>query len=533
MSNTTTRAFFKSGETKTESARKVPYAAGQCLEKGCRLGRACTLAHSTEEALYHPDAYKSETCGGQGACLGFYCPFAHEASELSSPGAEPSSAAPRAAAEPDCLGSQTVDRRRTMPPWASTAQAPEREGLADGADDPRIGPRQDRTGPGRRSASAHRRRRHRGGRRGARAGRAADLAAGEAPPAESDDSGADVPRWEASERLQVDIADDAHGAEGCLVDGDGALLLGGRLLWGRMRTADAAGGQSHRRCIVKLLPVCRDSRQVSYGVLAEVQRWADGLGPRRACAFRKTKATVCLASAPPASTLDRSVRALGGGVVGHLERDARLGLAASTWVGQLLAEVCGLQRRVGADHLCIAPRTVCVGAKGELFLGDFLGKAHVLRRLEGGGSGPQASVSDARWLMWYPAEVQAHRAAEAAKRPDVDLRRVDSWQLGVVAFYLLAGCHPFGDCRADPSGVCRNIQSGSPVNLGRLARLPLLADLVLRLTARDPSHRPLPAAVLEAHPLLWSPELRGSHLSNTTRLTQVFFKSDKSICKLW
>lgn len=50
----------------------------------CRKGKHCEFAHTKEEELYHPDAYKTKKCNTFPNCKRFYCPFIHdyEASSL-------------------------------------------------------------------------------------------------------------------------------------------------------------------------------------------------------------------------------------------------------------------------------------------------------------------------------------------------------------------------------------------------------------------------------------------------------------------
>lgn len=52
----------------------------------CRKGKYCEFAHTKEEELYHPDAYKTKKCNAFPNCKRFYCPFIHdcEASSLNS-----------------------------------------------------------------------------------------------------------------------------------------------------------------------------------------------------------------------------------------------------------------------------------------------------------------------------------------------------------------------------------------------------------------------------------------------------------------
>ena len=52
------------------------------LQRKCTRGRSCSYAHSKEEELYHPDIYKTRICTTYPNCKRFFCPFAHEKTEL-------------------------------------------------------------------------------------------------------------------------------------------------------------------------------------------------------------------------------------------------------------------------------------------------------------------------------------------------------------------------------------------------------------------------------------------------------------------
>ncbi|KAK9172567.1 hypothetical protein CmeUKMEL1_13720 [Cryptosporidium meleagridis] len=44
----------------------------------CKKGKFCEFAHTKEEELYHPDAYKTKKCNTFPNCKRFYCPFIHD-----------------------------------------------------------------------------------------------------------------------------------------------------------------------------------------------------------------------------------------------------------------------------------------------------------------------------------------------------------------------------------------------------------------------------------------------------------------------
>jgi len=263
-----------------------------------------------------------------------------------------------------------------------------------------------------------------------------------------------------------------------------------------------------------MMPSSREQRNQLTVLTRELRQWMQQSGANRALVLRRTVATVCLVLPETPRTLAQSVASNFSPGSSLCERAAAnwggVALQASVWAAQLVQEVRDLHAG-GIAHACISPATVLVAEGGRLSLGDFLGKvvlhsvqAHGRRAFEiPGMAGSAAPGSFEAWASWYPAEVQLAASAEGSWQ-SLDYGQIDSWQLGVVLFYLLTGEHLFG-AKGRPEEVCDNIRRGSPVNLPLLAgRLPLFAELVYDLTARSPAQR---ARVLElnGYPALWDP----------------------------
>jgi len=492
---------------------KHSYAPNLCAKMRhgrCEHGAQCRFAHSQEEALYHPLAYKTAPCRDAVSCDRYYCAFAHAPWELRECG-KASTCTELATAFPSVA---VLARKRSA---KTTSQSPSSS-------------RRGCRGMGRRGpAPPQELCKFLASSGGVGGGAAASCPAAPCPEelgeAAEENDGCCPIWWTVDPRLRVALVPPEktqryHPCQLC----DGVALLGGRVVPGLLQPKVCSESQPEVRCRVKLVPAGRREGAEASKVLTEVKRWMAlaKRGGRHTAALevRRTVATIFLAFPEEdenASSLGHRFRrsslpgSLGGHITRLVTRPGGLVHQAAVWVHQLATEVCVLHEE-GIAHACIAPCTILVDKDGTLRLGDFLGKLRLLCLLAQDGNGEDMQ-DRAAWAMWYPPEIHARLSSVRSKAADngmaggaatgvkeadstLFLFRVDAWQLGVAIFYLLTGEHPFG-ARREPEVVCRNILADYASNLHLVEDyLPSLADLVKRLTEQTPEKRALPKEAL-------------------------------------
>ncbi|CAE7850805.1 ireA [Symbiodinium microadriaticum] len=265
-------------------------------------------------------------------------------------------------------------------------------------------------------------------------------------------------------------------------------------------------GLEAQPCFAKLLSTSRSESQLANRVVKDLKRWLSKTPLPAPFFLRRTVATTALAVPSHFRVLGKTLESLPNGVLQEARKCWAVTQLVAKWIRQL---VNGLEALHDLDiaHSCIGPSTILVGPGVgglDIRVGDFLGKVTTLRNLENG-----CSSLDESWAMWYPAEVHLHVSTAvpagathfSSKTAPPDLMRVDSWQLGVLIFFLLTGAHPFGnvDC---PGHVCSNIRAGNVANRKKLEEVPLFLELVDRLIASEP-HRRLKVSQVSGHPVFW------------------------------
>jgi eukaryotic-like serine/threonine-protein kinase len=144
----------------------------------------------------------------------------------------------------------------------------------------------------------------------------------------------------------------------------------------------------------------------------------------------------------------------------------------------------------GVSHRDIKPENVLLAGDSAVVT-DF-GIAKAIAAAAGRDSADRADIADVHTLTLAGTSLgtPAYMAPEqAAGDPDAD-HRADIYSLGVVAYELLAGRHPFHD--RPPHGMMRAHIAETPAPLEDVAPTvpPALADLVTRCLAKDPKDRP-------------------------------------------
>eukprot|EP00435_Cladocopium_sp_Y103_P014088 s1973_g3.t1 len=402
----------------------------------------------SEEQLYHPEFYKTKFCELGASCREYYCPYAHSSqekknkAELLTPGAVPK---PDADAEP--VGN----------------------------------------------------------------------AAGEVKPPEPQGPTAPEGWWFVGD--QKDLLVSSKGEVVTNFYGLGHSITGGYVRQAQILVSQ--GGTSP--CVARLLSTSRGDATVANQVIKDIRRWIAHCHSSVQM-IRRTVATTVLALPAELRCLDVVVKGMASNWDGHGLGLHNWGTTSllSKWLSQITSEVANLHSTLRISHLSLGPCSVFLDPSNEMQMGDFLGpqwrcgvtgKVQFLRNAQSG-----FSIKDDEWAMWYPAEVQKRIAQEgnlvpgsSKKREDaeiMDSRRnsanaiwifwciqfdddeyaVDAWQLGVLAFFLLTGEHPFGASN-QPTVVCGNITTHRVANWGLMEEFPLWADLIGRLLSHDPTER--------------------------------------------
>lgn len=245
-------------------------------------------------------------------------------------------------------------------------------------------------------------------------------------------------------------------------------------------------------CVARLLSTSRGDATVANQVIKDIRRWIAHCHSSVQM-IRRTVATTVVALPADLRCLDVVVKGLGSSSAGLQYHWGTTSLLAK-WFQQITSDVANLHSTLRISHLSLGPCSVFLDpGTNEMQMGDFLGKVQFQRNAQSG-----FSTKDDEWAMWYPAEVQKRIAQEgnlvpgsSKKREDAEIMdeyAVDAWQLGVLAFFLLTGEHPFGASN-QPTVVCGNITTHRVAHWNLLEDFPLWADLIGRLLSHDPADR--------------------------------------------
>ena len=285
--------------------------------------------------------------------------------------------------------------------------------------------------------------------------------------------------------------------------------LGHQITGGYVRQAQILPERNQgppRHCVARLLSTSRGDSAVANRVIKDIRRWMS-LCCTPALLIRRTVATTVLALSPDLCCLDTLMKGPSSPFQRIKEDWSQISMLAK-WFSQITLEVQKLHSTLNIAHMCLGPCTIFLDRQTQQpQLGDFLGKVQYLRYAQSG-----FSSRDDEWAMWYPAEVHKQMAQGGTLVPgsnntredaeDLDEYLVDAWQLGMVAFFMLTGVHPFGPWD-QPTVVSGNITSHRVVNWTLMEDFPLWADLIGRLLSHDPKDRLRVEDVMK-HPLFWT-----------------------------
>ena len=173
-----------------------------------------------------------------------------------------------------------------------------------------------------------------------------------------------------------------------------------------------------------------------------------------------------------------------------LTRSGPLPLSEAVRLLTEVADALAYAHRQGVVHRDIKPENILLH-DGHALIADFgVAKAlHAATRAEL----PQATITDLGLIIGTPAYMSPE---QAVGDPNVD-HRADLYALGVMAFELIAGHHPFRGISPSAMVSAQLSHTPPPVARARRETPPALAGLIGRLMAKDPADRPPTAEAVQ------------------------------------
>ena len=170
-----------------------------------------------------------------------------------------------------------------------------------------------------------------------------------------------------------------------------------------------------------------------------------------------------------------------------------LPVAEATRLVRELADALAYAHAQGVVHRDLKPENVLLSG-GHAVVADF-GVAKALAAATQGGPGvPTGAAEGTRTALGLAVGTPAYMAPEQAAADPATDHRADLYALGVIAYELLAGGHPFAG-RTPQALLAAHLTEAPPPLAGRRPDVPpALAALVARLLAKDPAGRPPSAA---------------------------------------
>jgi TolB-like protein len=177
----------------------------------------------------------------------------------------------------------------------------------------------------------------------------------------------------------------------------------------------------------------------------------------------------------------------------RLARDGALPLADATRLFRELADALAYAHGRGVVHRDLKPENVLLSG-GHAVVADF-GIAKAVAAATQQDSVEVSHLTGTGMSVGTPA----YMAPEQAVGDRNTDHRADLYALGVIAYEMLAGAHPFGARTAQGFVAAHLTEAPAPLRARRPAVPPALGELVAQLLAKDPAARPHDAyAVLQA-----------------------------------
>ncbi len=168
----------------------------------------------------------------------------------------------------------------------------------------------------------------------------------------------------------------------------------------------------------------------------------------------------------------------------RLARDGALPLADAARLLRELADALAYAHARGVVHRDLKPENVLLSG-GHAVVADF-GIAKALAAATNQGTGAPSSLTATGVSLGTPAYMSPEQAV-GDRNTD---HRADLYALGIIAYEVLAGAHPFAARTAQGLVAAHLTESPAPLGTRRPDVPPALAALVARLLAKDPADRP-------------------------------------------
>lgn len=168
----------------------------------------------------------------------------------------------------------------------------------------------------------------------------------------------------------------------------------------------------------------------------------------------------------------------------RIARDGALPLGDAIRLLRELADALAYAHSRGVMHRDLKPENVLLSG-GHAVVADFgIAKAFAAAADTGDGSAVNFTTGGA--MLGTPA----YMAPEQASGRDDSDHRVDLYALGVIAYEMIAGSHPFGVLAPHAFIAAHLTDTPPPLSDRRLDTPPALVSLVTALLAKNPAERP-------------------------------------------
>ena len=169
---------------------------------------------------------------------------------------------------------------------------------------------------------------------------------------------------------------------------------------------------------------------------------------------------------------------------GRLARDGALPIGVAVRVLRDVARALAYAHRRGVVHRDVKPENILLGEDGDALVTDF-GVAKAIVTAAGG-----RNLADPITTLGVALGTPAYMAPEQALGDPTTDHRADLYALGVIAYELIAGTHPFVGRSVQALLAAHATEAPEPLS-NRRANVPeRLSSLVRRLLEKHPADRP-------------------------------------------